>query len=310
LFRATCYSPGGGYKLSAVGHAELADNIIPKLRNLPPNAKIVVYGYTDNSPVGAALKQQGIPDNLVLSTRRAAAVANFLISQGIPADSVSAQGFGDTRPVASNDTPQVRAQNRRIEVAVTARGTPPILASRLFAGPTQYPPTDFAAYGIVAFKTRATAEDKPRYEMICNAYVAGLLHVSDVKVPVNAALARRECEASAESQGAERDRPRCGRHASSQAPVHRGGGHALMSEPVCCRLCAGGNRIRTCMGLFLSSGVLVCWRFFVRSGKAVLRPVACDQVRGARGRGQGTETLAELSGLPLSGACVSQPLNA
>jgi hypothetical protein len=245
LFRATCYSPGGGYKLSAVGHAELADNIIPKLRNLPPNAKIVVYGYTDNSPVGAALKQQGIPDNLVLSTRRAAAVANFLISQGIPADSVSAQGFGDTRPVASNDTPQVRAQNRRIEVAVTARGTPPILASRLFAGPTQYPPTDFAAYGIVAFKTRATAEDKPRYEMICNAYVAGLLHVSDVKVPVNAALARRECEASAESQGAERDRPRCGRHASSQAPVHRGGGHALMSEPVCCRLCAGGNRIRT-----------------------------------------------------------------
>src|SRR6516165_615643 len=39
--------------------------------------------------------------------------------------------------------------------------------------------------------------------------------------------------------------------------------------------------------------VLVCSRFFVRSGKAVLRPVACDQVRGARGRGQGTETLAK-----------------
>ena len=36
----------------------------------------------------------------------------------------------------------------------------------------------------------------------------------------------------------------------------------------------------------------VCCQFFVRSGKAVLRPVACDQVRGARGRGQGTETLA------------------
>src|SRR5947209_19497337 len=35
-------------------------------------------------------------------------------------------------------------------------------------------------------------------------------------------------------------------------------------------------------------------------------PVACDQVRGARGRGQGTETLAQLSGLPLSVACVSQ----
>jgi hypothetical protein len=43
-----------------------------------------------------------------------------------------------------------------------------------------------------------------------------------------------------------------------------------------------------------------CYQFFVRSGKAVLRPVACDQVRGARGRGQGTETLAKLGGLPLA----------
>src|SRR6516164_4631448 len=39
-------------------------------------------------------------------------------------------------------------------------------------------------------------------------------------------------------------------------------------------------------------------QFFVRSGKRVLRPVACDQVPGARGRGQGTETLAKLGGLP------------
>jgi hypothetical protein len=43
--------------------------------------------------------------------------------------------------------------------------------------------------------------------------------------------------------------------------------------------------------------------------EAVLRPVACDQVRGARGRGQGTETVAELCGLPTSGACVSQRLD-
>jgi len=56
--------------------------------------------------------------------------------------------------------------------------------------------------------------------------------------------------------------------------------------------------IRTRMGLFLSSRCF--WfvvGFFVRSGKAVLRPVACDQVRGARGRGQGTETVAKLGGL-------------
>jgi hypothetical protein len=39
-------------------------------------------------------------------------------------------------------------------------------------------------------------------------------------------------------------------------------------------------------------------QFFVRSGKAVLHPVACDQVPGARGRGEGTETVAQLGGLP------------
>jgi len=114
--------PEGGYKLSPAGQAELANNIVPKLKNLPPNAKIVVYGYTDNLPIGPALQQQGIPDNLVLSTRRAADVVNFLISQGVPPVSISAKGFGDTRPVASNDTPQGRAQNRRIEITIQGPG--------------------------------------------------------------------------------------------------------------------------------------------------------------------------------------------
>jgi len=114
--------PEGGYRLSPAGQAELANNIVPKLKSLPPNAKIVVYGYTDNLPIGPVLQQQGIPDNLTLSTRRAADVANFLISQGIPAANISAKGFGDTRPVASNDTPQGRAQNRRIEITVQGPG--------------------------------------------------------------------------------------------------------------------------------------------------------------------------------------------
>jgi len=114
--------PEGGYRLSPAGQAELTNNIVPKLRNLPPNAKIVVYGHTDNLPVGPGLQQQGIPDNLVLSTRRAADVVTYLISQGVPAASISAKGFGDTRPVASNDTPQGRAQNRRIEITIQGPG--------------------------------------------------------------------------------------------------------------------------------------------------------------------------------------------
>ncbi|MBV8089220.1 MAG: OmpA family protein [Alphaproteobacteria bacterium] len=52
------------------------------------------------SRVAAALQRQGIPDNLVLSTRRASAVVTFLISQGVNPNIISAKGFGDTRPEA------------------------------------------------------------------------------------------------------------------------------------------------------------------------------------------------------------------
>jgi chemotaxis protein MotB len=113
--------PSGGFQLSPAGQAELANNIVPKLKGLQ-NAKIVVYGYTDNVPVGPELQRQGVPDNLVLSTRRAATVANFLVAQGINPNIVSAKGVGDTRPVAPNDTPQGRAQNRRIEITVQGPG--------------------------------------------------------------------------------------------------------------------------------------------------------------------------------------------
>src|SRR5262249_33627005 len=80
------------------------------------------------------------------------------------------------------------------------------------------------------------------------------------------------------------------------------GGHALMSEPVCCRLCAGGKGIRTCYGAFpVKSFFLVCCRFFVRSGKAVPRPVACNQVRGARGRVKGPKREQSLAACRLAG---------
>ena len=113
--------PEGGYQISPAGQAELANTIVPKLRSLQ-NAKVVVYGYTDNLPVGPALQRQGIPDNLVLSTRRAATVVSFLTAQGVNPNIISAKGVGDTRPVASNDTPQGRAQNRRIEITVQGPG--------------------------------------------------------------------------------------------------------------------------------------------------------------------------------------------
>jgi chemotaxis protein MotB len=115
--------PSGGYQLSPGGQAELRKNIVPKLIGLQ-NAKVVVYGYTDNTPVGPALKQQGINDNLTLSSRRAGEVVTYLISQGVNANIISAKGFGDTHPVASNDTPAGRAQNRRIVITIQGPGAP------------------------------------------------------------------------------------------------------------------------------------------------------------------------------------------
>jgi chemotaxis protein MotB len=113
--------PSGGYQLSPAGQAELANNIAPRLRGLQ-NAKVVVYGFTDNAPVGPELQRQGIPDNLVLSARRAASVVSILVSQGVNPNIISAKGVGDTRPIAPNDTPQGRAQNRRIEITVQGPG--------------------------------------------------------------------------------------------------------------------------------------------------------------------------------------------
>lgn len=70
-------------------------------------AKLEVAGYSDN--VG------GDQANLQLSKKRAESVRAFVIKTGVPADSLSAQGYGDARPVASNDTASGRFANRRIE---------------------------------------------------------------------------------------------------------------------------------------------------------------------------------------------------
>ena len=61
---------------------------------------------------------QGVTSNLELSQKRADAVKQYMISQGVKPDFVAAQGFGDANPAAPNDTPQGRAQNRRVELSL------------------------------------------------------------------------------------------------------------------------------------------------------------------------------------------------
>ena len=112
--------PEGGYQLTATGKQAL-NQYVPQLQSLQ-NAKVVVYGYTDNLQVGPALQRRGVQNNIDLSSRRADDVVAYFTSQGVNPDIISAKGFGDTHPVASNDTAQGRAQNRRIEIVLEGPG--------------------------------------------------------------------------------------------------------------------------------------------------------------------------------------------
>jgi chemotaxis protein MotB len=108
--------PSGGWEMSDRGKqiiAGFAAKLAPTQQN-----KILVSGYTDNAPIGRALQRQGITSNQILSQKRAENVMAYIISQGVKPDLISAQGFGDSNPIASNDTAQGRAQNRRVELSL------------------------------------------------------------------------------------------------------------------------------------------------------------------------------------------------
>jgi outer membrane protein OmpA-like peptidoglycan-associated protein len=93
--------PGARVKLNEVADA---------LSKQDPLSKIVVEGHTDS--------QGGASYNQDLSQHRAQAVLDYLVSRGVAADRVSAQGFSFTRSVADNTSPEGRANNRRVEIVV------------------------------------------------------------------------------------------------------------------------------------------------------------------------------------------------
>ena len=81
------------------------------------HVKIRVEGHTDNAPIRTAR----FPANWELSTTRATAVVAFLVAtKKIAPDRLSAAGYGEFHPIASNDTPDGRAQNRRVDIVVVA----------------------------------------------------------------------------------------------------------------------------------------------------------------------------------------------
>lgn len=88
---------------------QLLSQVAEKLKSCA-GAQVAVTGYTDSSGNDAI--------NVPLSGNRAKAVADYLVSQGLAADHVRSSGAGSANPIASNDTPEGKAQNRRVEITV------------------------------------------------------------------------------------------------------------------------------------------------------------------------------------------------
>jgi outer membrane protein OmpA-like peptidoglycan-associated protein len=101
--------PSGGSELLPSARSRLSE-VATALSQGDAKSSIVVEGHTDS--VGKAAMNQE------LSVRRATAVRNQLVADGVAADRVSVTGFGDTRPVADNGSPSGRANNRRVEIVV------------------------------------------------------------------------------------------------------------------------------------------------------------------------------------------------
>lgn len=113
------YAPGGfAPRMDSIGDIEA---LLVIMRDYP-DLKIAIEGHTDNK--GEAEK------NLKLSQWRADWVRSFLLERGIAGDRVRAEGFGDGQPVADNDTPKGRKENRRLVVRVLNFDPPPVAAER------------------------------------------------------------------------------------------------------------------------------------------------------------------------------------
>ncbi|WP_455379376.1 OmpA family protein [Petrachloros mirabilis] len=80
--------------------------------------QVRIEGHTDNVPIGTGLRER-YPTNWELSTGRATSVVRYLIDEGgLAPDLLAAVGYGETRPIANNDTEEGRTSNRRIEIVL------------------------------------------------------------------------------------------------------------------------------------------------------------------------------------------------
>jgi chemotaxis protein MotB len=112
--------PSGDWQMPATAQQTIA-KMVPILAPMQ-QTNIAVNGYTDNVPIGPVLKRQGVTTNVILSQKRADNVMQFMIAKGVNPALIAAQGFGEADPVSSNDTPDGREQNRRVELTLAGSG--------------------------------------------------------------------------------------------------------------------------------------------------------------------------------------------
>ena len=99
----------GGTKLSAKG-IDILEKVAAVLSKLAYHVK--VRGHTDSDPITSFI----YPSNWELSSARASTVTRLLVTNGVPPFYISAEGYAQFHPVATNDTAQGRARNRRVEI--------------------------------------------------------------------------------------------------------------------------------------------------------------------------------------------------
>jgi chemotaxis protein MotB len=123
----------GSARLNERGYEVISD-VAKVLLNLP--YQIVVAGHTDNVPIGPGLVNR-FPTNWDLAAARAASVVDEFEVDGVPSTRMVVVAFGKWAPVASNDTPEGRAQNRRIEIRLRPVTKADILSNRAFEEATE-----------------------------------------------------------------------------------------------------------------------------------------------------------------------------
>jgi len=130
----------------------LLDLVVEAL-NKRPDIKVAIHGHTDSKGSDAY--------NLKLSERRAKSVIDYLEGKGIAADRLSSQGYGESQPIADNETDEGRALNRRVELKVVEASDSAVAVEQAGRATETYGSTDAVPASVAPVAEPAAAEATP-----------------------------------------------------------------------------------------------------------------------------------------------------